>query len=188
MSELSDRYRRRARAFERLIAAVRPDQWANPSPCEEWTACDVVDHVVSMHRAMFRPLGRKPSSTTSVARDPLGAFKSAVADVEETLDDRQLASAVADMPAGRMSAEQYIDTVLSDDLPLHGWDLATATGQDDAMDQEDVELIWATVSAIPKGVLRQYRAPEVGIFGPEVELPEDAPLQDRLLGLIGRKR
>ena len=61
MSEIADRYRRRADAFERLIAGVRPEQWSNPSPCEKWTAVDVVDHVVGMHGIMLRPAGREPS-------------------------------------------------------------------------------------------------------------------------------
>lgn len=46
MSEVNDRYRRRADAFERKVAAVRPEQWSNQSPCEDWTARDVLGHVI----------------------------------------------------------------------------------------------------------------------------------------------
>ena len=28
---------------------------------------------------------------------------------------------------------------------------------------------------------------EMGVYGPKVEVPDDAPLQDRLLGLTGRQ-
>jgi hypothetical protein len=40
-------------------------------------------------------------------------------------------------------------------------------------------------------LIAKYRTPGafgpgVEVFGPEFEVPEDAPLQDRLLGLIGR--
>jgi hypothetical protein len=90
-----------------------------------------------------------------------------------------------------MTVERQIDEVVSDDLPPHGWDLARATGQDDTIDPRDVERLWATTTAIPAEMMVKYRTPGafgpgVEVFGPEVEVPADAPLQNRLLGLIGR--
>jgi hypothetical protein len=46
MTAIADRYRRRADAFERKVAAVSRHHWANQSPCRAWNARDVVDHVV----------------------------------------------------------------------------------------------------------------------------------------------
>jgi uncharacterized protein (TIGR03086 family) len=170
---------------------VRPDQWSNQSPCEDWTARDVVEHIVDMHAAMLRPLGRRLGHAASVAQDPLAAFRSARADVLAVLDDPDLAEAMVDTPSGHMAASQYIDKVLSDDLPLHGWDLARATGQDDSIDPHDVERIWATITALPDELLTAFRTPDafgpgVKVLGPEVKVPDDAALQDRLLGLLGR--
>lgn len=93
--------------------------------------------------------------------------------------------------AYRMTTEAHIDLVISDDLVLHGWDLARATGQDETMDPGDVERLWSSNSAIPPEVIEMYRTPDafgpgVEVFGPEVMVPADAPLQDRLLGFIGR--
>ncbi len=191
MTEITDRYRRRADAFAHKIAAVRPDQWSNPSPCEKWTALDVVDHVVSMHGYMLRPTGREPSPAPSVADDPLAAFAAARADVEAVLDDPALAVLECDTPNGRMTVERQIDEVVSDDMPQHGWDLARATGQDDTIDPDDVERLWSITSAIPPETMEKYRTPGafgpgVEVFGHEVEVLAAAPLQDRLLGLIGR--
>ncbi len=191
MSAIADRYRRHADAFERKIAAVRPDQWSNPSPCERWTARDVVDHIVSMHGYMLRPVGRDLPAEPSTADDPMGAFRAARAEVEAVLDDPALANKETDTPNGRMTVEREIDEVVSDDLVLHGWDLARATGQDDRMEPEDVERLWAMTTAIPPELMEKYRTPsafgpDVEVFGPEFGVPEDAPLQDRLLGLIGR--
>jgi uncharacterized protein (TIGR03086 family) len=188
---IAGRYRAHADAFERKVAAVRPDQWSNQSPCEAWKARDVVRHIVDMHGVMLRPLGRQLSPAPSVEDDPLGAFKAARADVEAVLDDPDLAGIECDTANGRMTVEQQIDQVVSDDLVLHGWDLARATGQDDTMDPEDVERLWSMTRAIPAELMEKYRTPgafgpSVEVFGPEVKVPEDAPLQDRLLGLIGR--
>jgi Mycothiol maleylpyruvate isomerase N-terminal domain len=52
MSEIADRYRRHADAFERKVVAVRPEQWANQSPCEAWDARGVMGHIVVMHGVM----------------------------------------------------------------------------------------------------------------------------------------
>jgi uncharacterized protein (TIGR03086 family) len=191
MSELAERYRRRADAFEAKVAVVAPEQWANQSPCEKWSARDVVDHIVSMHGVMLRPMNKALPKAPTVAEDPLGAFQAARASVEVVLDDPELAGADCDTPSGRMTAADHIDQVVSDDLVLHGWDLARATGQDETMDPADVERLWASTSAIPAAVMVQYRTPGafgpgIEVFGPEVKVPEDAPLQDRLLGFVGR--
>ncbi|AVZ76636.1 TIGR03086 family protein [Streptomyces lunaelactis] len=191
MNAIADRYRRHANAFEHKIAAVRPEQWANQSPCAAWDARDVVDHIVSMHGVMLRPVDRTPSPAPSVKEDPLAAFRAVRADVEAVLDDPALAGADCDTPNGRMSVEQQIDQVVSDDLVLHGWDLARATGQDETIPADDVARLWAGTAALPAEVMEKLRTPGaygpgVEVFGPEVMVPDDASLQDRLLGLIGR--
>jgi uncharacterized protein (TIGR03086 family) len=170
---------------------VRPGKWSNPSPCEHWTARDVVGHIIDMHAAMLRPLDRALSPAPSVQDDPLAAFRAARADIAAVLDDPGLAATMCDTPGGRMTVEQHVDQVVSDDLPLHGWDLARATGQDDTIDPDDVERIWSNTTALPGELLDKLRTPGafgpgIEVFGPEVKVPEDAPLQDRLLGLIGR--
>jgi uncharacterized protein (TIGR03086 family) len=191
MSAVADRYRRHADAFERKVGAVRPEQWSNQSPCEAWDARDVVEHVVVMHGVMLRPVNREPRAAPSVEDDPVRAFKSARADLEAVLDDPELAGRECDTPNGRMTVAQQIDEVVSDDLVLHGWDLARATGQDDGMEPDDVERLWAITTAIPSELMERYRTPGafgpgVEVYGPEVEVAAEAPLQDRLLGLIGR--
>ncbi|WP_406397725.1 TIGR03086 family metal-binding protein [Streptomyces sp. NBC_00879] len=191
MNAIADRYRRHADAFERKVAAVESGQWESPSPCEDWTARDVVGHIIDMHGVMLRPLGRSLSPAPRLEDDPLGAFTSARADIQAVLDAPESAGTQCDTPTGRMTVEQQIDQVISDDMVLHGWDLARATGQDDRMDPADVERMWSSTSAIPDDVLEKLRTPEafgpgVKVFGPEVPVPKDAPLQDRLLGMIGR--
>ena len=190
MGEIAERYRRRADAFEAKVAAVKADQWGNQSPCEKWSARDVVDHIVAMHGYMLMPVNRRLTAVP-VAEDPLGAFRAAKAAVEAVLDDPEAAEQDCDTPAGRMTVEAQIDQVVSDDLVLHGWDLARATGQNETMDPADVERLWTSTTAIPADVMTKYRTPDafgpgIEVYGAEVEVPEDAPLQDRLLGFIGR--
>lgn len=185
--ELGHRYRRRAERFESLVAAVDPTRWDDPSPCAGWRARDVVGHIVEMHDVMLRPAGRALSPAPSVEDDPLAAFRSARADVEALLADPAAATAECDTPMGRMTVAEHIDGVISADLVLHGWDLARAAGLDDTIDPDEVTAMWPQMEQIPEEMrIPDHFGPGVIVFGPEVPVPEDAPLQDRLLGKIGR--
>lgn len=187
MSEIADRYRRRADAFEHKVAGVAPDQWANQSPCAEWTARDLVGHVVDMHTAMLQPLDRRPHPGPSVDEDPLAAFVNARAGIEAVLDDPTLAATECNTPMGPATAADHIDQVASADLVVHGWDLARATGQDDTIDPEEVERMWPVAQAMDERMrVPGAFGPGIVVFGPEVPVPHSAPLQDRLLGLLGR--
>jgi uncharacterized protein (TIGR03086 family) len=185
VNEIANRYRTRADDFERKVAAVRPEQWTNQSPCEDWDARGVVRHIVIMHGAMLRPLDRGRSPAPSVDDDPLGAFRSARADIEAVLADPSLAQIEDSSPAGQITVERHIDQVVSVDLVLHGWDLARATGQDDTMDPRDVEHAWSVWSWVVDQMGKE-RLRVAGVIGPEVKIPEGARPQDRLLGLVGR--
>ncbi|WP_420158474.1 TIGR03086 family metal-binding protein [Nocardiopsis sp. CNT-189] len=191
MTAIAQRYRGRADAFQRRIEGTGDGQWHRPSPCEGWSALDVVGHVVDMHEAMLRPLGRRLGPAPAAADDPLAAFLAARADVEAVLADPALAAAPCDTPAGTVSAERHIDEVLSDDIVLHCWDLAKATGQDADLDPGDAAALWARVNAVPAETMERLRTPGafgagVEVYGPEVGVPGEASLQDRLLGALGR--
>lgn len=192
LETIAARYRRRADAFEALVRGVRSDQWTNPSPCADWDAAGVVGHIVDMHHVVFRPpLDRQPTPAPAAADDPLAAFLAARADVEALLADAELAALVCDTPTGPQTIAEHIDGVPSGDMPNHGWDLARATGQDDTIDPEDLAAAWAGLSTMPADMLERFRTPGafgpgVEIFGPEFPVPADAPLQARLLGLMGR--
>jgi uncharacterized protein (TIGR03086 family) len=180
MTEIAARYRRLADAFEATIERTGPDDWSNPSPCEDWDARGVVEHVVDVHSMMLRPLERRLAGGPSVADDPLGAFRAARSEVEVVLDDPALAGHEYDGLLGRTTVETTIDRFLGFDLVVHGWDLARATGQDEAMDPDEIERIWGMAQGLGDNLRRS------GVCGPEVAVADDAPLQDRLLGMLGR--
>ena len=69
---------------------------------------------------------------------------------------------------------------LTADLAIHAWDLARATGQDEAIDPDTVALLLPWVEANAQLLTGS------GMFGSPVDLGPDAPDQDRLLGLVGR--
>jgi uncharacterized protein (TIGR03086 family) len=69
--------------------------------------------------------------------------------------------------------------VALDELVVHGWDLAKATGSDAGYDGPGLDAVLATVT--------HFRSSGIdGLFGPAVDVADDAPLLDRILGVTGR--
>ena len=73
--------------------------------------------------------------------------------------------------------------VALDEIVVHGWDVAHASGQAYDCDTASLEAVLALVSQFSEPGQEEMRA---GLFGPVVEVPEDAPLLDRVIGLTGR--
>jgi uncharacterized protein (TIGR03086 family) len=181
MSATLDRYRMLADAFEAKVAAVPPEDWSKPSPCTEWTARDVVAHVIDVHGMMLRPLETTVDEGPPVPDDPLAAFRAARAELERVLADPALADTEYDGMFGRTKVSATVDQFMGFDLVVHGWDLARATGQDETIPPAEVERILGFIDRMGTATMRDN-----GVTGPEVVVADDAPAQDRMLGLLGR--
>jgi uncharacterized protein (TIGR03086 family) len=181
MSEISARYRRNADRFAALVAGVPPDRWSDPSPCEGWTARDVVRHVVETQGMFLGLVGDEPGDLPSVDDDPAAAWDAARAAVQERLEDPTRAGTEYDGALGRTSFEASVDRFLSSDLVVHGWDLARATGQDATIDAAEAERVLADARSLPPEAFRSAM-----VAGPEVPVPADADVQTRMLGFYGR--
>ena len=182
MSDIADRYRRLSGQFAETVAAVDPDRWSDPSPCEEWTARGVVQHVVDSQSMFLGLVGRSAEGIPSVEDDPLAAFLAASSLVQADLDDEQRAGVTFEGFAGTSRFDAAVDRFVSFDLVVHRWDLARAVGLDDTIDDAEVERLM-TVDAPAFGDM--LRGP--GVVGPEVEVPADASAQDRLIAYLGRR-
>jgi len=73
--------------------------------------------------------------------------------------------------------------VALDELVIHGWDVARSSEQPYDCDAASLEAAHGFVSQVA-GPGQEERP--AGLFGPAVEVPADAPLLARVLGLSGR--
>jgi uncharacterized protein (TIGR03086 family) len=181
MSEVSERYVRLADAFTATVTAVPADAWANPSPCADWTARDVVRHVAATQGMFLGFVGRDLGDVPSVDDDPLAAWTAARAVVQGDLEDPVRAAAEFDGFLGRSTFEAAVDRFLCMDLVVHRWDLAHAAGLDDRIDAADVARVRQGAEAFGDAL----RSP--GAFGPALEPPDGADEQARLLAFLGRR-
>jgi uncharacterized protein (TIGR03086 family) len=67
---------------------------------------------------------------------------------------------------------------------VHGSDLARATGQEIAIDDDIAEAVYRSTTGMmePHG-----KFPRGTSFAPPVEVSDDAPIQDKMLAYLGRQ-
>ena len=171
----------------RVIAGVRDDQLTDPTPCDGTSVAAMLDHFVGLTVA-FRlgaekaPMEGAPSADADHLpadwRERLPAQLDALVaawDQPEAWDGTTEVGGVR-MPAAAMGV------VAANEVLVHGWDLAVATGQPYAVDALTAEACLEFNKGFAVG------APEArdAMYGPVVPVPSDASLFDRLLGATGR--
>ncbi|HET9769989.1 MAG TPA: TIGR03086 family metal-binding protein [Acidimicrobiia bacterium] len=181
MSEVSERYRRLGEAFGAVIDVVPADRWESPSPCVDWTARDVVRHVVGTQGMFLGFVGRELGPVPSVDENPRAAWAGASAVVLRNLEDPEVATAEYKGMSGPSTFEAGVDQFLCLDLVVHAWDLARAAGLEHRMDPAEIPRVRAVAESFGPAL----RSPQA--FGPEVEAPPDADDQARLLAFLGRQ-
>jgi uncharacterized protein (TIGR03086 family) len=172
----------------RLVAGVRDEQLGNPTPCDGTTVAGMLDHLVGLTTA-FTMAARKETVTGT----PRASADELIPDWRERLP-RQLAElaeawrkpgaweGMASV-AGAELPSMVMGVVAADEVLVHGWDLAVATGQDYDADPGVAAAVLHQVTMLTQPGMEELRD---GQFGPVVPVPDDAPVLDRILGLTGR--
>jgi uncharacterized protein (TIGR03086 family) len=176
MTEIADRYRRLADRFTHVVESVSDEEWANPSPCEEWSARDVLEHVVESEWGFLERFGFAPADTEPswpLVRDTMQAV----------LEDPERAGTEYEGFFGPTTVAETVDGFFSFDLLVHAWDIARAVGlsEHEEMEEAEVERYLEMLRARGDAV----RGP--GVFGPPLEVDDSADLKTRFLAFTGRR-
>lgn len=169
------------RKTEGILAGVRPDQLDLPTPCTEWDVRQLENHMVGWSRHFAaRESGAAPEGDPSayqVSGDAAREFDSAVQPLVTALDRK--ISAPADPEAGGFPPTA-LATMLTGEYVIHGWDLATATGQPVPYTDAEAEAALAMKSLLTPENRGQ-------MFGPEVPVPPGATPLQQLIAYSGRR-
>ncbi|MDQ4068526.1 MAG: TIGR03086 family metal-binding protein [Actinomycetota bacterium] len=173
-----------ARRMAKLVEGVPDDALGRSTPCRLYTVGDLLDHIAGAAlafraAAVKRPLEGGPSGDAS--RLPLDWRERIPGDVLALAEAWAAPEAWTGMTAagGVDLPGDVAGVVALDELVIHGWDLAKATGQPAGYEGPELDAV--------HGMVQQFRMSEIeGLFGPPVPVPDDAPLLDRILGLAGR--
>ncbi|MEU0075340.1 TIGR03086 family metal-binding protein [Streptomyces sp. NPDC006332] len=178
-----------ARIVARLADGVRDEQLADATPCPDLAVRNLLGHLAGLAVA-FRDAARKDMGVTTdtspngVVPDIGPGWREDLAKALDELADawRYPAAWTGMTRAGGVDLPGAVAAaVAADELVVHGWDLARATGQPYDPDPTALE--------VSHGFLRaaaENSDDGGGIFGPAVPVPADAPLLDRTVGLSGR--
>jgi hypothetical protein len=176
-----------------VVGRVRPEQWEQVLP-PEVTGRDVPSTLAQVvathaHDDAWVPdvvAGRTMDEVGTTAfdgdllgtEDPAAAFRAIGERAEAAVAGADL-DGVAHCSFGDFAVREYLWQVIFF-RGIRARDLARALGQDDTLPPALVVGMWDGLS--PRA--EQWRG--YGVFPPPVPVPADAPLQDRLLGLVGR--
>ena len=180
MTEIADRYRTVAATFTDRVGGVAPAAWSEPTPCTEWTVRDLVAHVVATHRRVTATLEGTDAPEVDANGDLPGQWLAATAAVAEALDDEMRAATTVGGMFGEQPFEMLVSRLLCADTLVHTWDLARASGQDEALDADAVDKAMAFLSPLDEAIRRP------GGFGPSISSAPDADAQTRFLHFCGR--
>jgi uncharacterized protein (TIGR03086 family) len=174
----ADRHRTVAGVFAERVEGAR--DWEAPAPVEGWTARDVVRHLVEWFPAFLSAGGIELPRGPSVDADPVAAWHAHAGAVQALLDGPDAGQPFSHPVAGTHPLDGAIDRFYTSDVFMHTWDVARATGQDDRLDPDLCAQLLEGMTQM-EDVIRAS-----GQYGPAVPVPEDAPVQDRMIGFIGR--
>lgn len=182
MSTFTEHYERVSGRFTERVRGVSPAEWDNPSPCEGWTARDVVGHLTEWIPGFFSAHGVPFPDVPSVREDPVAAWETVQRAIADALADPVLANQPVATPFSTQSLAETVDMIVTGDVFTHTWDLARATGQDDTLDPEQLRRMLDAVGAIPEEAMRAD-----GMFGPRIPVADDADDQTAFLAYVGRR-
>jgi uncharacterized protein (TIGR03086 family) len=187
VTDIADLHDRALQATGRVVAAIETGRQHDDTPCEGMDVRTLLNHVVSgnlwvaplVEGRTIEEVGDRYDGDV-VGHDFAGSYDESAAAAGAAFHrpgalDAPVAVSYGPVPGRVYAGHRFLDVL------VHGWDLAKATGQDTTLDPELVEACWD---------LAQREADMVrgsGVFGEEVPVPHDAPLQDRLLAFLGRR-
>lgn len=177
MTQLVERHRRACNGFSHIAAQLGDAQWELPTPCTDWDARAVVEHVIGFHDfLLLRPLGvraNRPKACPAARWDATRTALFAALDTPGTLDRE------TELPGGGTSSPRTMLGALTTDVLVHTWDLARAARLEPELDAGMCATAYDAARAAGFGATSE-------MFQVDVPVPNDADPMTRLIALYGR--
>ncbi|MFS2293925.1 MAG: TIGR03086 family metal-binding protein [Actinomadura sp.] len=175
-----------AEAAAAIVMDIREEELDAPTPCAGWDVRALINHLILWSgrgeaAARKRPV-TGPGEDHDFTAEPgwAGRYAEQVRRTADAWQDPAAWEGRTTLSGGDGMPAEFIGGILFGECVTHGWDLAAATGREPVFPDEVLRVEWERL--VPTAEMgRRY-----GAFGPEVPVPEDAPLLDRIVGLTGR--
>lgn len=177
----ADDYRAKAAALATVISGATEQEWSGASPCEGWSAADVLDHIVSTQRDFLTGHDFDPEPGDGEAGADLAeTWSRHAAHVAGLLDDPQVAHHQYDGYFGPTTTGETIAQFYGWDMLVHRWDIAQAMGRDAHLSETELDEIGMGLEGFGEALYSP------GICAPALEVDADAPKLVRVMALLGR--
>ena len=165
--------------FSTVVTSAGPTaDWSAPSPCPDWAAADVVDHVVDTQRDFLvkrgADLGQRPEGA------PEDVWQRHRDAVTKLVADEDFVTEEYDGYFGRTTIAETLANFYGFDMAVHRWDLGRALGVEVTFAEDEMDGMETAIAGFGDALYSE------GVCGPPVDVPEDAPRQTKVLGLLGR--
>ncbi|HKS48473.1 MAG TPA: TIGR03086 family metal-binding protein [Amycolatopsis sp.] len=179
-----------ASVFTDIVRSVEPALLGAKTPCEEYDVRALLNHLLYWGPWLEAAIRKHPAPAVEGGeRDVDLVTGNWAVRFEKQVDGLLDASAqpgafegTTSMGGGELPASMVAEMVLTEWV-VHGWDLARALGRPFTCDEAAIDGTEALRASVPS---MAALGREMGIFGPEVFVPETAPALDRVLGHLGR--
>lgn len=185
-NDVLDLYSRALHDFGAYVHGVDDAQWSAPTPCTDWDVTALVNHVVGENRWAVPLFAGSTIAEVGPRLDgdllggtPVPVWDESAAAALRAVSEPGAMERVVHLSFGDFPGSEYAMQLFAD-LLIHGWDLASATGQDARLDPGLVDACAAWFA----GVAPDYRAG--GAVAPMPQIPSGADAQARLLAEFGR--
>jgi uncharacterized protein (TIGR03086 family) len=163
-----------------VVRGIRPDDLDAPTPCRDWTVRQLVDHLLEWGPALVAAAGKEEVTPVPVSGADPADLEPHFAALEKAWSEPSAWEGATRLGGPMELPAPMIGGMVLAEVMVHGWDLAIATGQHPTWP----DALLAPVHEEVAKTAEQGR--EMGVYGPAVAVPDDAPLLDRILGLTGR--
>jgi uncharacterized protein (TIGR03086 family) len=180
MNRTATSYQAADRPLTALLDAVPPVGWTRPSPCEGWTAADVVAHLIGTQRDFLTTHGVELGEAPDVTADPAAAWREHAKRVTEAVSDEAVPAREFDGFFGPTTVGAAFEQFYVWDMVVHRWDVARAVGVDAGLTDEELDRIEAGADSFGPALHMD------GICRPAVEVPDSAHREARALARLGR--
>jgi uncharacterized protein (TIGR03086 family) len=180
-------------ALVNVVSRIKPEQWQMempPSFTRKGMKPATLREIINYHAyddawvpdilagKTMEEAGKNKFDGDLLGDNPIESFKAIAKEACAAAKGTDL-ERTAHLSYGKYPAKEYLKHITSF-RGLRAYDIAKVIGADATLKPELVQGMWDEF--LPDA--EEWR--KMGVFGPKVEVPDDAPLQDKLLALTGR--
>jgi uncharacterized protein (TIGR03086 family) len=167
--------------LNKLVAPLDDAQLDAPTPCAQFAVRGVLEHMVGGATAFAAAFRGEAPPEHAAGTDLVAAFPIAMAELQQAVRSPGALDRTITAPFGDVPGDAFVRFVALDGL-VHGWDIATATGQPY---QPPATLVAEVYAFAQEAIVPAMR--EADMFAVPTEAPVDATDIEQLVALTGRR-